>query len=57
MPEFDRNLAFIMTQVDDLCRDASEYPDSPARDYLEKVASGEEPKPELPAAEAVPVEA
>jgi len=48
VPEFDRNLAFIMTQVDDDARESSDYPDRPARDYLAKVESGEEPKPELP---------
>ena len=52
VPEFDRNLAFIMTQVDDDARDASAYPDGPARDYIEKVQSGEEPKPELPPLDA-----
>jgi hypothetical protein len=37
VPEFDRNLAWIMSQVDDMAREASEYPDKPARDYFEKV--------------------
>jgi len=46
--EFDRNLAFIMSQVDELCLEASEYPDKPARDYIEKVKAGELEKPELP---------
>merc|ERR1719331_769010 len=54
VPEFDRNLAFIMSQVEDMCRDASEYPDGPARDYIAKVQSGELPKPEL---EALPAAA
>lgn len=48
VPEFDRNLAFLMTQVAPEVVDASEYPDKPARDFQEKVANGEEPKPELP---------
>ena len=48
VPEFDRNLAFIMSMVQDDARDASEYPDTLAREYLAKVASGEEPRPELP---------
>merc|ERR1719426_399537 len=48
IPEFDRNLAFMMSQVADDTRDSSDYPDGPARDYIGKVASGEEPKPELP---------
>merc|ERR1719482_439633 len=47
IPEFDRNLAFIMSQVADDAREASEYPDGPARDYLEKVESGAEPRPEI----------
>jgi len=51
VPEFDRNLAFIMSQVDDECVKSSEYPDKPARDYQEKVAAGEEPAPVLPAAD------
>ena len=50
VPDFDRNLAFIMSQVDDDARDTSDYPDGPAREYLEKVQSGELEKPELPAA-------
>ena len=52
VPEFDRNLAFIMSQVEDDAREASAYPDGPARDYLEKVQSGEEERPELPAYDA-----
>jgi len=52
VPEFDRNLAFMMSQVAEDCREASFYPDGPARDYLEKVERGEEPKPELPPLEA-----
>lgn len=48
VPDFDRNLAFIMSMVDDDARDSSGYPDGPARDYIEKVASGEFEKPELP---------
>ena len=50
MPDFDRNLAFMMSQVEDDARDASNYPDGPAREYLDKVQSGELPRPELPAA-------
>jgi len=48
VPEFDRNLAWVMSQVAEDALEASGYPDGPARDYAEKVASGEEPKPELP---------
>merc|ERR1719428_2643419 len=29
VPDFDRNLAFIMSMVDDECRDSSGYPDGP----------------------------
>merc|ERR1719247_2294808 len=43
VPDFDRNLAFIMTQVEDDAREASEYPDGPAREYIAKVQSGELP--------------
>ena len=50
VPDFDRNLAFMMSQVEDDARDASNYPDGPAREYLDKVQSGELPRPELPAA-------
>jgi len=48
VPDFDRNLAFIMSMVDDDARDSSGYPDGPAMDYIKKVASGEFEKPELP---------
>merc|ERR1719353_2307523 len=34
VPEFDRNLAFIMNQVADDARENSFWPDGPARDYL-----------------------
>merc|ERR1719454_1577131 len=52
VPEFDRNLAWIMSQVQDDAREACDYPDAPARDYLAKVQSGEEPRPELPPLDA-----
>ena len=52
MPEFDRNLAFVMSQVDEAVREASDYPDKPAREYAEKVAAGEEPAPVLAASGA-----
>merc|ERR1719152_883785 len=48
VPEFDRNLAWIMSQVMDDARESSEYPDAPARAYAEKVERGEEPAPVLP---------
>lgn len=41
VPEFDRNLAFIMSMVEPETLDACGYPDKPARDYKEKVAAGE----------------
>jgi len=52
VPEFDRNLAFIFSQIDDSVAEASAYPDGPAREYQAKVASGKEPAPVLPGAEA-----
>ena len=43
LSQFDRNLKFIMDQLgEDVAADCF-YPDGPAREYLEKVASGEEP--------------
>jgi hypothetical protein len=52
LSDFDRNLAFIMSQVAPEVVDDAGYPDKPARDYQEKVKRGEEPKPELPALDA-----
>ena len=47
LSQFDRNLKFIMDQLgEDVAADCF-YPDGPAREYLEKVASGEEPPPTL----------
>ena len=40
VPEFDRNLAFVMKQVSEDALEASDYPDKPARDFLAKVESG-----------------
>jgi len=51
MPEFDRNLKFMFDQMGDLMQADCAYPDEPARKFLEKVASGEEPPVALPAAE------
>ena len=53
VPEFDRNLKFLMDQLTEGTAQDCGYPDKPARDYLERVASGEEPAPEL----AAPTEA
>jgi len=51
VPEFDRNLAYLMEELgEDLQTDVF-YPDAPAKDYLAKIASGEEPP--LKAAEPV----
>jgi len=47
LPEFDRNMAFIMDQLLEGVAEDSGYPDQPARDFLDKVASGEEPPVEL----------
>mmetsp|Transcript_39961 Transcript_39961/g.87692 ORF Transcript_39961/g.87692 Transcript_39961/m.87692 type:complete len:239 (+) Transcript_39961:56-772(+) len=51
LPEFDRNLNFIMEQLPPGFKDDCGYPDKPAREFLEKVASGAEPPVEFPAAE------
>jgi hypothetical protein len=48
LSDFDRNLAFLMSQVAEDTLKASEYPDKPARDYQAKVEAGELEKPELP---------
>jgi len=48
LPEFDRNLKFIMDQLSEGVAEDSGYPDAPARAFLEKVANGEEPPVELP---------
>ena len=48
VPDFDRNLAWVMSQVDADVVDVAGYPDKPARDYAEKVASGEAEPPTLP---------
>ena len=59
MPEFDRNLKFIMDQCDptgDMLSADCGYPDAPAKAFMEKVASGEEPPVALPAYEAAKVE-
>ena len=47
MPEFDRNLAFIVDQLPDGVKESSEYPDVPAKEYMLKVEEGEEPPPTL----------
>lgn len=48
MPEFDRNLNYMFKMAgDDLATDCA-YPDDPAKKFLDKVASGEEPPVELP---------
>lgn len=48
LPEFDRNLKFIMDQCVEGVAEDSGYPDQPARQFLEQVASGAEPPVELP---------
>lgn len=50
MEDFDRNLAYMMEQLGDEVKEASYYPDGPAKEFLAKVASGEEPPVELPPA-------
>jgi hypothetical protein len=47
--EFDRNLAFVMSQLPEAAKEkiGDKYPDPPAKEYLAKVISGEEPAPDL----------
>jgi len=52
VPDFDRNLAFIMSMVDDDVKEIAGYPDKPAREYAEKVEAGEVEPPTLPPLEA-----
>jgi len=49
VPEFERNLAFAMSQIDADVKADSFYPDKPALDYEDKVSRGEEPAPTLSA--------
>jgi hypothetical protein len=53
MPEFDRNLAFIMNTLGDDVKNMCGYPDNGGQEYLDKVAAGEEPPPTI---ESVPEE-
>merc|ERR1719310_2126101 len=48
VPDFERNLAFIMKSVNEGVDEESGYPDRLAGEFWDKVASGEEEKPELP---------
>ena len=48
LPEFDRNMKFMMDQLPEGVAEDSGYPDQPARAFLDKVASGDEPPVELP---------
>ena len=43
LSEFDRNLKFIFDQCTDGLAEDCFYPDKPAQEFLDKVASGEEP--------------
>ena len=43
IPEFDRNLAFVMTQVAEDVPGSSGVPDGPAKEFAEKLARGDEP--------------
>ncbi len=45
VPDFDRNLAFLMRQVEEGVPASSGYPDGPAKEFLRKVERGEEPEP------------
>lgn len=53
VPEFDRNLKFVMDQLGDEVAAACFYPDGPAQAFLDKVKAGEEPAVELPPLEEV----
>lgn len=55
VPEFDRNLKFMMDQLGEDVAEACFYPDGPAQAFLAKVAAGEEPPVELPLPEEVAV--
>lgn len=48
VPEFDRNLNFAMSQLAEDAVEASQYPDGPAKEFIAKVESGEEPAAVLP---------
>lgn len=48
LDDFERNLNFIMEQLQPGVQEDAGYPDAPAKSYLAKVAAGELPKPELP---------
>lgn len=48
LAEFERNLNFIMAQLGDGVAADSGFPDGPAREFEERVQSGEEPPVELP---------
>ena len=50
--EFDSNLAYIMEQLGEDVQTDCFYPDAPAKIFLEKVASGEEPPLTAPKPEA-----
>jgi hypothetical protein len=47
VPDFDRNLAFMMDCIGDDVKADSFYPDKPAEEYLAKVAAGELPPPTI----------
>ena len=50
--DFDRNMAYIMEQLGEDVQADCFYPDAPAKAFLEKVASGEEPPLTAPKPEA-----
>jgi len=55
VPDFDRNLAYIMEQLGEDVQADCFYPDAPAKSFLAKVESGEEPPLTPPKAEEAPV--
>jgi len=52
VPEFDRNLAYLMEMLGPDVQNECEWPDGPAKEFLAKVESGEEPAVALPKSES-----
>jgi len=53
VPDFDRNLAYMMEQLGEDVQADCFYPDGPAKSFLEKIQSGEEPPLTAPEPESV----
>merc|ERR1719253_1602221 len=52
VPEFDRDLAYLMEMLGPDVQNECEWPDGPAKEFLAKVESGEEPAVALPKSES-----